>query len=156
MKTHPVVWSIVLSLFILFLSQPAFAEDPAKDAKTVFVKLVEAAKAKNTVEFKSYIAKEDLKEMEKEGFVDMMMDVMAEENPDLFKASVKENQVIFTKEIQRDVSGRDLVGKDDRAHAQGKRAVEVRKTPSMRRRQSLIVCVATGSPERRGEDAPRQ
>ena len=39
--------------------------------------------------------------MEKEGFVDMMMDVMAEENPDLFKASVKENQVIFTKEIQR-------------------------------------------------------
>jgi len=101
MKTHPVIWSIVLSIFILFLSQPVFAGDPAKDAKAIFVKLVKAAKAKNTAEFKSLIAKEDLKEMEKEGFVDIMMDVMAEENPDLFKANVKENQVIFTKEIQK-------------------------------------------------------
>jgi hypothetical protein len=101
MKTHPVIWSIVLSIFILFLSQPVFAEDPAKDAKAIFVKLVKAAKAKNTAEFKSLIAKEDLKEMEKEGFVDIMMDVMAEENPDLFKANVQENQVIFTKEIQK-------------------------------------------------------
>jgi len=100
MKRHHILWAFVLGVFVLITYQPLLADDPANDARAVFVAFVKAAKAKNTEEFTSYIAKEDLKEMEKEGFVDLMMAIMADETPDLYKAEATGNQVIFMKEIK--------------------------------------------------------
>jgi hypothetical protein len=80
--------------------QPLLADDPANDARAVFVAFVKAAKDKNMEQFKSYIAKEDLKEMEKEGFVDLMMAIMADETPNSYKSEATGNQVIFKKEIK--------------------------------------------------------
>ncbi len=101
MKSHCILWGFVVSIFIFVLCPPIQADDPIKDARAVFMALVKAAKAKNTAEFKSYIAKEDLKEMEKEGFVDLMMAMMAEETPQQYTAEAKANQVIFRKEIKK-------------------------------------------------------
>ena len=102
MKKQAVGIGIILILFILVYCQPARAEDPEKEARAVFVKLVQAAKANNQEEFKSYIAQKDLKEMEKEGFVEVMMALVAEENPESFTAEVKGEQVIFSKQTKID------------------------------------------------------
>jgi hypothetical protein len=102
MKRPASIVCFLLSLFILCHYQPAQAEDPEKEARAVFTKLVKAAKANNQREFKSYITQKDLQEMEKEGFVEMMMALVAEENPDLFTAEVKKDQVAFKKEIKVD------------------------------------------------------
>ena len=102
MKKQALGIGIILILFILGYYQPARAEDPEKEARGVFVKLVQAAKANNQEEFKSYIAQKDLKEMEKEGFVEVMMALVAEENPESFTAEVKGEQVVFKKEIKVD------------------------------------------------------
>jgi hypothetical protein len=107
---------IVMVLFAAFLMiigpySPAGAEDSEKEARAVFVRLVQAAKAKNMKEFTSYIAQKDLQEMEKEGFVEVMMTLVAEENPASFKAEVKEDQVIFNKEIKIDTPEEKSSGK---------------------------------------------
>ena len=88
--------------------QPARAEDPEKEARAVFVKLVQAAKANNETEFKSFIVPRDLQEMEKEGFVELMMNLVAGENPDAFTAEVKEDQIVFSRQINVDTPKRNL------------------------------------------------
>lgn len=94
----------VLSALIISSFQNARAEDAEKEARAVFAKLVRAAKAKNTAEFKSYIARTDLQEMEKEGWVEMMMELVAEEDPGAFTAEVKKDRVVFKKEIKVDTA----------------------------------------------------
>ena len=84
-----VVAFFVLAALIISIFQYAQAEDAEKEARAVFTKLVQAAKAKNTAEFKSYIVPKDLLEMEKEGWVDMMMELVAEEDCGTFTADVK-------------------------------------------------------------------
>jgi hypothetical protein len=99
-----VVAFFILAALIISSSQNAKAEDAQKEARAVFAKLVQAAKDKNTAEFKSYIAKTDLQEMEKEGWVEMMMELVAEEDPRAFTAEVKKDQVVFKKEIKVDTA----------------------------------------------------
>jgi hypothetical protein len=111
MKPSALFVCLLLILCISGQYQPVRAEDPEKEARAVFVKLVKAAQAKNTAEFKSYITPRDLQEMEKEGFVEMMMALVSEENPDSFQAEVKGDQVIFTKEIKIDTPEEKSSGK---------------------------------------------
>jgi hypothetical protein len=94
----------VLAALIISGFQNARGEHAEKEARAVFAKLVQAAQAKNTAEFKSYIAKKDLQEMEKEGWVDMMMELVAGEDPGAFTAEVKKDQVVFKKEIKVDTA----------------------------------------------------
>ena len=102
MKRHLILLSLSLSICSLLLvhSQPVQADDAEKEARAVFVKMVIAAKAGNTAEFKSYLTKEDLKEMEQQGFVELMMMMMAGENPEQFKALVKGDRIEFKKEVK--------------------------------------------------------
>jgi hypothetical protein len=102
MRKRMVIICILLSLFIVGAYWPLRAEDPEKEARAVFVRLVQAAKAKNETAFKSFITPRDLQEMEKEGFVEVMMALVADEDPEFFNAEVKGDQVIFTKEINKD------------------------------------------------------
>ena len=94
----------VLAALIISSFQNAMAEEAEKEARAVFAKLVQAAKTKNTAEFKSYIARTDLQEMEKEGWVEMMMELVAGEDPGAFTAEVKKDRVVFKKEIKVDTA----------------------------------------------------
>jgi hypothetical protein len=94
----------VLAALLISNFQNVKAEDAEKEARAFFAKLVKAAKAKNAAEFKSYIAKADLQEMEKEGWVDMMMELVAEEDPGAFTAEVKKDRVVFKKELKVDTA----------------------------------------------------
>ncbi len=67
----------VLKRLLLCQSQPLRADDSEKEARAVFVKMVNAARDGNDEEFKSCLVKEDLKEMEEQGFVELMMMMMA-------------------------------------------------------------------------------
>jgi hypothetical protein len=111
MKKQAVWLGIILGLFILGCYQPAQAEDPEKEARAAFANLVKAAKANNQAEFKSYIVQKDLQEMEKEGFVEVMMALVAEENPESFTAEVKGNQAIFSKQTKIDTPEEKSSGK---------------------------------------------
>lgn len=102
MKKNYVIISLLLVIFVLGTIPSAGAEDSEKEARSVFVKLVQAAKSKNLPEFKSQIVPRDLQEMEKEGLVEMMMEFVAEEKPDQFQAEVKKDQVIFKRETKVD------------------------------------------------------
>ncbi len=103
MKRNLILLGVFLSLcsLLLYQSQPVQADDGVKEARAVFVKMVNAAKASNTAEFKSCLTKEDLKEMEQQGFVDLMMMMMAGENPEEFTAEVNGDRIEFKKEIKR-------------------------------------------------------
>jgi hypothetical protein len=103
MKRLIVAFFIFVALIISSF-QNVKAEDAEKEARAVFSKLVKAAKAKNAAEFKSYIVSKDLLEMEKEGWVDMMMEFVAEEDPGAFKAEVQNDRVVFKKEIKVDTA----------------------------------------------------
>jgi hypothetical protein len=111
MKKQAVWIGIILGLFVLGYYQPTQAEDPEKEARAVFTKLVRAAKADNQEEFKSYIAQKDLQEMEKEGFVEVMMALVAGENPESFAAEVKGDQIVFNKQIKIDTPEEKSSGK---------------------------------------------
>jgi len=95
MKKHIAVLGAVLAVFFFAVCQNVYAEDPVKDAKAAFTKFVKAAKAKNTAEAKKYIAKDALKELEKDGMLDMFLEVQADTNPNAAKAEVKGNRVIL-------------------------------------------------------------
>jgi hypothetical protein len=103
MKRHLILVSVFLSICSLLLlgSQAVQADDAEKEARAVFVKMVNAAKAGNTSEFKSYLTKEDLKEMEQQGFIDFMMMMMAGETPEQFKAYVNDDRIEFKKEVKQ-------------------------------------------------------
>jgi hypothetical protein len=103
MKRHLILLGVLLSLCSLLVcqSQLVQADDAEKEARAVFVKMVSAAKAGNTAEFKSYLTKEDLMEMEQQGFVDLMMMMMAGENPEQFNADVNGDRIEFKKEVER-------------------------------------------------------
>ena len=109
-KRRVLIWFLSI-LFIAGVCQPARAEDPEKEARAVFVKLVQAAKANNETEFKSFIVPRDLQEMEKEGFVELMMNLVAGENPDAFTAEVKEDQIVFSRQINVDTPEEKSSGK---------------------------------------------
>lgn len=111
MKMKAVAISCLIWLLSMGLFSPVNAGDPEKEAREVFVKLVRAAKAGNKAEFKSYIAAKDLREMEQEGFVDMMMEFVAEEKPEQFRAEVKQDRVIFRKETKVDTPEEKSTGK---------------------------------------------
>jgi hypothetical protein len=111
MKKHAVWIGIILGLFVLGFYSPAQAEDPEKEARAVFTRLVKAAKANNQEEFKSYISRKDLQEMEKEGFVEVMMALVAEEDPESFTAEVKGDQIVFNKQIKIDTPEEKSSGK---------------------------------------------
>jgi hypothetical protein len=111
MKKQAVWISIILGLCVLGYYKPAQAEDPEKEARAAFTNLVKAAKADNQAEFKSYIVQKNLQEMEKEGFVEVMMTLMAEENPESFTAEVKGDQVIFSKQSKIDTPEEKSSGK---------------------------------------------
>jgi hypothetical protein len=103
MKRHLVLLNVFLFVCSLLLcrAQPVQADDAEKEARAVFVKMVNAAKASNIAEFKSYLTKDDLKEMEQQGFVDLMMMMMAGETPEQFRAEVKGDRIEFKKEVKR-------------------------------------------------------
>ncbi len=98
--------SILLAIFVflcgllLCQSQPVQADDAEKEARAVFVKMVNAARDGNTSEFKSYLLKDDLKEMEQQGMVELMMMMMAGEKPEEFSADIKGDQIDFKKETK--------------------------------------------------------
>ena len=89
---------LAISTFLLF--QPAWGDDPIKEARAVFAKMVTAAKANDIEGFKSHILPKDLTEMEKEGVVQMVMKMIAEDDPAIFDAEVSKGHVIFTHEIR--------------------------------------------------------
>jgi hypothetical protein len=64
--------------------------------------MVDAAKAGDTDAFKSYIVAEDLAEMEKEGFTQFMMIMMAEEDPTLFQGEASGGHIVFIREIKEE------------------------------------------------------
>ncbi|HBD08160.1 MAG TPA: hypothetical protein DCZ69_07835 [Syntrophobacteraceae bacterium] len=105
MKRLWILFGMLLTLCSLILTQPVQADEAEKEARAVFVKMVNAAKASNSAEFKTFISQEDLKEMDAEGFTDMMMMMMAGENPEQFKADVKGDQIVFTKEVKQSGGG---------------------------------------------------
>lgn len=97
MKRHLAIFGIVLAFLVFVVCQNVQAENPAKDAKDAFAKLVKAAKAKKTVEAKKYITKDGLKELEKEGTLDLMLESLGEMSPNAFKAEVKGNNKVILK-----------------------------------------------------------
>ncbi|EFK96526.1 secreted protein [sediment metagenome] len=107
MKRHLILLSLFLSVCSLLLlgSQAVTADDAEKEARAVFVKMVAAAKAGNTAEFKSYLTKEDLTEMEQQGMVDLMMMMMAGEDPEQFRAEVNGDRAEFKKEVKESSGG---------------------------------------------------
>jgi hypothetical protein len=92
---------VVCCLVSAFIILPVSAADPGVEAKAVFAKLVKAAKAKNVEKFKSYIVKADLREMEKDGMVELMMEMIADDKPELYTAEVKGDRAILKKEITK-------------------------------------------------------
>jgi len=95
MKKHVAVLGVVLAFFFFAVCQNVCAEDPVKDAKAAYAKFVKAAKANKTAEAKKYIAKDALKELEKDGVLDMFLAVQGDINPNASKAEVKGNRVIL-------------------------------------------------------------
>ncbi len=94
---------LALMAALLTITLPAQAEgSPEAEARSVFVKLVSAAKGNQLAEFKKLIAKVDLQEMEalekeRSGFFKMMMGVVGAEDPKDFSAESQGNAIIFTK-----------------------------------------------------------
>jgi len=95
MKRHIAVIGVVLTFLFFVVCQNVRAEDPVKDAKAAYAKFVKAAKANKTAEAKKYIAKDALKELEKDGVLDMFIQAQADINPNAAQAEVKGNRVIL-------------------------------------------------------------
>ncbi|MFC1812894.1 hypothetical protein ACFL03_09390 [Thermodesulfobacteriota bacterium] len=91
---------LVISIFLFF--QPALGAEPIEEARAVFAKMVTAAKANDIEGFKSHILPKDLAEMEKEGAVQMVMMMIAEDDPAIFHAEVGKGYIIFTHEIKEE------------------------------------------------------
>ncbi len=102
MERNSILFGIVVCLCSLLLCQfqPVQADDDEIAARAVFVKIVNAAKDGKAAEFKSYLLKDDLKEMEQQGMVEMMMMMMAGEKPEEFSANLKGDQIEFKKETK--------------------------------------------------------
>jgi preprotein translocase subunit SecA len=98
MKRYLAIFSIVLAFFIFTGCQNVKTEDPAKAAKASLANFIKAAKEKNVDEAKKYLSKDALQELEKEGMLDMVLQVWGELNPDAFKAEVKPDRVILKME----------------------------------------------------------
>ncbi|TNF97900.1 MAG: hypothetical protein EP297_09490 [Gammaproteobacteria bacterium] len=94
---------LAISTFLFF--QPAWGAEPIEEARAVFVKMVTAAKANDIEGFKSHILPRDLAEMEKEGATQMVMMMMAEDNPAIFHAEAGKGHIIFTHEIKEEGPG---------------------------------------------------
>jgi predicted lipid-binding transport protein (Tim44 family) len=95
MKKNIAVLGVALTFFFFVVCQNVRAEDPVKDAKAAYAKLVKAAKAKNVAEAKKYIVKDYVKEMEKERVLNMLLELLADLNPNPAKAELKGNRVIL-------------------------------------------------------------
>jgi len=91
---------LVISIFLFF--QPALGAEPIEEARAVFAQMVTAAKANDIEGFKSHILPKDLAEMEKEGAVQMVMMMIAEDDPAVFHSEVGKGYIIFTHEIKEE------------------------------------------------------
>jgi hypothetical protein len=96
---------ILLSMAVLAFSPLAQADPGAeKEARAAFVKLVEAAKKKQTDKFKQMIAKAELAEMEamekeRPGMLGFMMEMLAGDNPKQYQAEIKGDHATFVKKV---------------------------------------------------------
>ena len=91
-----ILFSLLFAISTIFLFQPAWAGDPVAEARGVFAEMVTAAKASDMGKFKSYILPKDLAEMEQMGMTPMIMNMMAGDDPAIFKPKVAENYILFT------------------------------------------------------------
>lgn len=99
MKT---VLPLLLAISTILLFQPAWAGDPVAEARGVFAEMVTAAKANDMNKFKSYILPKDLAEMEQMGVTPMIMNMMAGDDPAIFKSEVAENYILFTHQTKEE------------------------------------------------------
>lgn len=75
-----------------------------REARAAFVKLIDAAKKRDTAQFKALIASADLRAMEemekgKAGFFAMMMEMLADTDPGKYVAEVKPASVTFSRKV---------------------------------------------------------
>ena len=91
---------LVISIFLFF--QPALRAEPIEEARAAFAKMVTAAKANDIEEFKSHILPKDLAEMEREGAVQIVMMMIAEDDPAIFQAEASKDYILFTHEIKEE------------------------------------------------------
>jgi hypothetical protein len=104
MRKHLAVFGIFFTFFIFLICQNVQAEDPVKEAKDAFSKFAKAAKAKKLDAAKKYIAKNALEELEKEGMLDMMIELWSELNPNAFKVESESSERVIFKMQQKETT----------------------------------------------------
>jgi hypothetical protein len=101
-KLSSLLFCLVATLPPAATAQPSPAAE--REARAAFVNLIDAAKQRDTSQFRSLIASPDLKAMEemdkgKPGFVAMMMEMMADTEPSKYAAEVKPAGVTFRRQV---------------------------------------------------------
>lgn len=96
------LFGVVLALATVLFFQPVFSADSVEEARGVFAEMVTAAKASDLSKFKSYILPKDLAEMEQMGMTRMIMNMMAGDDPAIFKPEVADNYILFTHETREE------------------------------------------------------
>ena len=95
----------LLFCLVAFLPPAAIAQSAAeREARAAFVKLIDAAKKRDTAQFKALIASPDRRAMEemekgKAGFFAMMMEMLADTDPSKYTAEVKPDSVTFSRKV---------------------------------------------------------
>lgn len=104
--------AVSAAIWMGMFNPSAWADAPTeKDARAAFVRLVEVAKHRQLAQFKQMVAKTDLAEMEamekeRAGLFDMMMLMVAADDPKGFKGEVKGDRATFVKQVStKDASG---------------------------------------------------
>ena len=106
MARLPKLLSLLFCLVAL-LPPAAIAQSPStaeREARAAFGKWIDAAKKRDTAQFKALIASRDLREMEamekeKAGYFAFMMELFADTDPAQFKADVGPSSVTFSREV---------------------------------------------------------
>lgn len=98
-KPSSLLFCLVATLPPAATAQPSPAAE--REARAAFVNLIDAAKQRDTSQFRSLIASPDLKAMEeiKPGFVALMMEMMADTEPSKYAAEVKPAGVTFRRQV---------------------------------------------------------